>query len=77
MGLVITDRLPKYSSYPPHRTELKHVEVPDCYDNFYPLKNRWYVSDLIRLKTTKDTKPMFRSYKGKLANYRDDAARFQ
>lgn len=78
MGLIITDKLPKYSDYPPHRTELKHVEVPDCYDAFYPPKKPWYSADLLRLKTTKYTKPLFRGeFKGKLVNYKEDSACFQ
>jgi len=36
MGLIVSERLSKFSDYPPHRTELKHIEVPDCYDQFYP-----------------------------------------
>lgn len=78
MGLLIADRIPKYSDYPPHRTELKHVEVPDCYDAFYPPKKVWYSADLLRLKTTKETKPLFNDvFKGKLANYSQDSQRFQ
>ena len=78
MGLVITDRIPKYSDYPPHRTELKHIEVPDCYDAFYPPDKVWYAADLLRLKTTRETKPLFTDvFKGKLANYKDDSQRFQ
>ena len=77
MNLLITDRIPKYSDYPPHRTELKHVEVPDCYDNFYPPKKVWYVSDLLRLATTKVASPLFTEYSGELANYKDDAIQFQ
>ena len=76
MNLLITDRIPKYSDYPPHRTELKHVEVPDCYDDFYPPKKVWYISDLLRLKTTKKTRPLFKEYKGSLANYKEDARKF-
>ena len=78
MGLLIADRIPKYSDYPPHRTELKHVEVPDCYDAFYPPKKVWYSADLLRLKTTRETKPLFNDvFKGKLANYSEDSQRFQ
>lgn len=77
MNLLITDRLVKYSDYPPHRTELKHVEVPDCYDDFYPPKKVWYVSDLVRLRTTAKTRPLFKEYKGKLSDYRGDAIHFQ
>jgi len=78
MGLLITDRIPKYSDYPPHRTELKHVEVPDCYDAFYPPQKEWYSADLFRLKTTKETKPLFTDvFKGTLANYKGDSQRFQ
>ena len=74
MGLLITDRLPKFSRYPPHRTELKHVEVPDFYDDFYPPKKIWYVSDLVRLKTTNKTKPYYKGiFKQKLANYSRDS----
>jgi len=76
MKLLIAEKLPKYSDYPPHRTELKHVEVPDCYDRFYPPQKVWYVSDLVRLKTTKTTRPMVGYYKGKLANYNEDASLF-
>lgn len=77
MNLIITDRLVKYSDYPPHRTELKHVEVPDCYDEFYPPKKVWYVSDLVRLRATAKTRPLFKEYKGKLSDYRGDAIHFQ
>jgi len=76
MGLLITDRLPKYSDYPPHRTELKHIEVPDCYDPFYPPQSVWYVSDLLRLQTTKETRPLVRRFRGKLSDYRRDARAF-
>lgn len=78
MGLLITERVPKYSDYPPHRTELKHIEVPDCYDAFYPPDKIWYSADLLRLKTTSETKPLFTSvFKGKLTNYSEDSQRFQ
>ncbi len=78
MGLIITDKLFKYSDYPPHRTELKHVEVPDCYDAFYPPEKPWYAADLLRLKTTKKTTPLFKGvFKGKLANYKEDSQRYQ
>lgn len=78
MGLLITDRLPKYSDYPPHRTELKHVEVPDCYDKFYPPKKIWYVADLLRVKTTAKTKPLYRgNLMANIANYNQDAMKFK
>lgn len=78
MGLLITDRIAKYSDYPPHRTELKHVEVPDCYDAFYPPEKVWYSADLLRLKTTGETKPLFTDvFKGRLAGYKIDSQRFQ
>ncbi len=78
MGLVVTDRIPKYSDYPPHRTELKHVEVPDCYDAFYPPAKPWYSADLLRLKTTTKTAPLFADvFKGPLANYKADSQRYQ
>jgi len=78
MGLLITERIPKYSDYPPHRTELKHVEVPDCYDAFYPPEKVWYSADLLRLKTTAKTTPLFEGvFKGSLANYRGDSQRYQ
>lgn len=78
MRLLITDRLPKYSDYPPHRTELKHVEVPDCYDRFYPPQKTWYAADLLRLRTSGDTTPLIEgSFKGKLADYKADAQSFQ
>lgn len=78
MNLRVLERLPKYDDYPPHRTELKHVEVPDCYNAFYPPKKVWYSADLVRLKTTKATKPFYKgAFKGKLANYREDAMKYQ
>lgn len=76
MGLLITDRIPKYSDYPPHRTELKHVEVPDCYDDFYPPEKVWYVSDLVRVKTAIGAKRMFETFDGDIADYNSDAERF-
>lgn len=78
MGLVISERLAKFSDYPPHRTELKHIEVPDCYDQFYPPQGIWYAADLLRLKTTNHLKPLFDGeLRGNIANYREDAKRFQ
>lgn len=78
MGFLVTDRLPKYSDYPPHRTELKHVEVPDCYDAFYPPDKVWYSADLLRLKTTIKTAPLIGDvFRGSLVNYRGDSQRYQ
>lgn len=78
MGLIVSERLPKFSDYPPHRTELKHIEVPDCYDQFYPPQKIWYSADLLRLKTTRYLQPLFDGeLRGNIANYREDAKRFQ
>ena len=77
MGLVITDMLPKFNEYPPVRTELKHVEVPECYEPFYPPPKVWYLSDLVRLKTTRMARPLFRGVvRGGLSDYKGDARRF-
>lgn len=74
MGLLISAWLPKFNQYPPVRTELKHVEVPDFYDPFYPPKKVWYISDLVRIKTTGWTRPYFKGrYEGEIADYDGDA----
>lgn len=78
MALLITDRLPKYSDYPPHRTELKHIEVPDCYDAFYPPQKVWYSADLVRVRTSRETASLIEgNFKGRLADYRGDSQHFQ
>lgn len=78
MGLQVSLWLPKFNEYPPVRTELKHIEVPDFYDPFYPPDAVWYISDLVRLKTTKRTKPLIESeYEGNIADYEGDACRYQ
>lgn len=71
MGLVISDYLPKFSIYPSVRTELKDVYVPDYVE--YPPTKPWYVSDLIRLRTTKVTKPLYKAVTSGIANYRQDS----
>lgn len=78
MGLQISVWLPKFNEYPPVRTELKHIEVPDFYDPFYPPDKVWYISDLVRLKTTKSPKPLIEGeYKSRITDYEGDAARYR
>ncbi|MCX7702896.1 MAG: bis-aminopropyl spermidine synthase family protein [Planctomycetota bacterium] len=78
MGLVVSAWLTKFSEYPPVRTELKHIEVPDFYDPFYPPSRVWYVSDLVRLKTTNSTKPLIKGiFKGNISDYDGDAKRYR
>jgi len=78
MGLQVSIWLPKFNEYPPVRTELKHIEVPDFYDPFYPPDTVWYISDLVRLKTTKRTKPLIEGeYEGNIADYEGDARRYR
>jgi predicted methyltransferase len=71
MGLVQTDYVRKFCEYPPLRTEIKKVEVPDYIP--YPPSKLWYVSDLQRLKTTTKTKPYYKGMvKGDIADYKHD-----
>ena len=78
MGLVVSAWLPKFNQYPPVRTELKHVEVPDFYDPFYPPKKVWYMSDLVRIKTTRSSRAYYEGrFEGEIADYDKDAARFR
>ena len=58
--------------------ELKHEEVPDCYDAFYPPEKVWYSADLLRLKTTRETVPLYQdTFRGTLADYKGDSQRYQ
>lgn len=75
MGLIITSYLPKFSTYPSIRTELKQVYVPDYVE--YPPTKAWYISDLVRLKTTAETKPLYKSVFKKIAYYRMDSVLYQ
>jgi predicted methyltransferase len=78
MGLAVSTWLFKFSEYPPVRTELKHIEVPDFYDPFYPPSTVWYVSDLVRLKTTNSTNPLIKGiFRGNISDYEGDAKRFR
>ena len=71
MSLVQTDYVHKFCEYPPLRTEIKKVEVPDYIP--YPPNKLWYISDLQRLKTTKKTKPYYKGMiKGDIADYKHD-----
>jgi hypothetical protein len=76
MGLVITDILNKFLHYLPGETEIRRVEVPDHAP--FPAKKIWYISDLIRVRTTKKTKPFYKGViKEDIADYLKDAKRFQ
>jgi len=78
MGFAISAWLPKFNHYPPVRTELKHVEVPDFYDPFYPPKKIWYISDLVRIKRLVMRRPFFEGrYEGEIADYDIDAKRYR
>jgi len=75
MGLVQTDYIHKFCEYPPLRTEIKKVEVPNYIP--YPPNKLWYVSDLQRLKTTRKTKPYYRGVvKGDIADYKHDEKKY-
>jgi len=75
MGLVQTDYIRKFCEYPPLRTEIKKVEVPDYIP--YPPTKLWYVSDLQRLKTTIKTKPYYKGMiKGDIADYKADERKY-
>lgn len=75
MGLVITDILNKFLHYLPGETEIRRVEVPDHAP--FPAKKMWYVSDLVRVMTTKKTRPYYGIVKEDIADYLKDAERFQ
>jgi len=76
MNLLITDMLSKFCDYLPGETEIEKVEVPGYVP--YPPKKSWYISDLIRTKTTKNTKPFFKGeIKEDIANYKRDAEKYQ
>ena len=78
MGLRISAWLPKFNRYPPVRTELKHVEVPGFYDPFYPPRTVWYVSDLVRLKTTSAARPLIDGkFTEPIADYEADALEYR
>ncbi|OGI15342.1 hypothetical protein A3K63_05490 [Candidatus Micrarchaeota archaeon RBG_16_49_10] len=77
MKLVISEVIPKFTVYPGIRTEIKEVEVPEFID--YPPKQFWYISDLIRLKTTKRSKSMFegKTFEGDISDYRRDVLKYR
>ena len=76
MGLVITDFLNKFLHYLPGKTEIQKVEVPKHAP--YPARKIWYISDLIRVITTKKTKPYYKGIvKEDIADYLADAKKFQ
>ena len=71
MDLVQTDYVRKFCEYPPLRTEIRKVQLPDYIP--FPTNKIWYVSDLQRLKTTTKTKPYYRGMvKGDIADYKHD-----
>jgi len=75
MGLLTTDYINKICEYPPLRTEIKKVEVPSYIP--YPPNKMWYVSDLVRYKTTKNTKPYYtKVVKKDIADYKVDALKY-
>ncbi|MEK6852571.1 MAG: bis-aminopropyl spermidine synthase family protein [Nanoarchaeota archaeon] len=75
MGVIIVGYIPKFSTYPSIRTELKQVYVPEYVE--YPPTKPWYISDLVRLKTTKATKPLYKTVTKKIAWYRRDAMTYR
>jgi len=71
MNLLITDILSKFCHYLPGETEINKVEVPEYVP--YPTKKIWYIADLIRVKTTKNTKPLFKGeIREEIGNYERD-----
>jgi len=77
MNLIICEVLPKFTVYPNIRTEIKEVEVPEFVD--YPPSKIWYISDLIRLKTTETTKSLFdeKIVDENLADYERDSKKYR
>lgn len=74
MGLLITDDLNKFLEYLPGETEIKKVEIPG--HTPFPAVKSWYVSDLIRVRTTSTTKHLYGNIENNIADYHADATKY-